>query len=163
MSVADDANENIIIVSQIKKNDRLRNKVFVGECFSATAVVLTSWEEHRDHEQLPIDQEIWQNHERFKRWKRAYDYRESNTEKRKVSEEGVKIAFRWLMPLGLHGYNLQIAEKIIEITWTNTDRSRNMTEPWMCQTMKTRTWLSWVQKNDRLRKEVCVGGRILSG
>ena len=44
VSVADDGNENMIIVSQIQKNDRLRNKVLlcVGKCFSATVVVLTS-------------------------------------------------------------------------------------------------------------------------
>ena len=41
VSVADDANENMIIVSQIKKNERLWKEVFVGKCFSATAVVLT--------------------------------------------------------------------------------------------------------------------------
>ena len=35
MSVADDANENMIIVSQIKKNDRVKKKVCVGKSFSA--------------------------------------------------------------------------------------------------------------------------------
>ena len=41
VSVPDDENESMIIVSQIQKNDRVRKKVCVGECFSATAVVLT--------------------------------------------------------------------------------------------------------------------------
>ena len=36
VSVADDANENMIIVSQIKKNDRLRKEVCVGASFSAS-------------------------------------------------------------------------------------------------------------------------------
>ena len=35
VSVADDANENMIIVSQIKKNDRVKKKVCVGASFSA--------------------------------------------------------------------------------------------------------------------------------
>ena len=43
VSVPDDANENIIIVSQIKKNDRVKKKVCVGASFRRIRVELPTY------------------------------------------------------------------------------------------------------------------------
>ena len=98
--VSNGGNDNMIIVSQIQKNDRLRKKVLLGASFSASQVELLTY----------------------------------------------------------------ILRRPIMRSWTNTDQSRSVTEPWACQMMKTRIWLSWVEYTEKRQgQEEGVRGRILFG
>ena len=71
-----------------------------------------------------------------------------NTEKRQGQEEGVRG--RMLFSNSSCTYRLKRASR----SWTSTDKSGNITEPWACQAMETRIWLSSVEYRKTTRSKM---------